>query len=481
MRRFPYSTAYRLGVAFAAILALFAAALLVELAALRRIALAEDELARLDHAKHAGHLVAAQVREQYIHQAHTIIVENGSNLTHYRSVAKITAATTQHLVRLAESADEKQVALEAARLAATSDAEFQRDVGGALERHDRAALLALHERTEQLANATVQKVEELNGILEARSAAALARTETLRSDARLVTVVCFGLAIVVAALVGLWVMRSILRPIAALRAGTERVGAGDLKARIEIEGRDEFAALAASFNKMTADLARNQEALVRSHKLASIGQVAAGVAHEINNPLGVILGYTKVLRREPPLAAREELQIIDDEVNQCRRIVEDLLDLARPHRLDLVSIDLTEIAGDAVQRLNETERLREVTVGAPAHGRVLVRADEAKLRQVVVNVLRNAVEAATARVTLRAEAGDGGGVLVVSDDGPGMAPEVLNRVFEPFFTTKREGTGMGLAIAQAIVDAHAGRIEVASKPGEGTRVSIWLPALTETP
>jgi two-component system, NtrC family, sensor kinase len=214
---------------------------------------------------------------------------------------------------------------------------------------------------------------------------------------------------------------------------------------------------------------------VRSHKLASIGQVAAGVAHEINNPLGVILGYTKILRREPDLAAREELQIIDDEVNQCRRIVQDLLDLARPPRLELDAVDLAEVAADAVQRLRETDRLRDVAVELPA-GRAVVRGDEAKLRQVVVNVLVNAVEAATGKVTLVAETADGGGALRVVDDGPGMAPDVLAHVFEPFFTTKRGGTGMGLAIAQAIVDAHGGRIELTSRPGAGTRVSIWLPA-----
>jgi signal transduction histidine kinase len=110
---------------------------------------------------------------------------------------------------------------------------------------------------------------------------------------------------------------------------------------------------------------------------------------------------------------------------------------------------------------------------------VLVRADEAKLRQVVWNVLLNAVEASTARVTLRAEVQGNGGRLIVNDDGPGMAPEILAHVFEPFFTTKRSGTGMGLAIAQTIVDAHSGHVDIASDAGAGTRVSIWLPGATE--
>jgi signal transduction histidine kinase len=466
MRRLRFSTGYRLGAAFAAILALFAAALLVELGALGRIAQAEDELARLDHAKHAGHYVASQVREQYIRQAHMIIEENASHLEDYEAVVDATGAACRHLVELAETDDERERALEIARLAAASDAEFRRDVQAPLERGDRAALLTVHECVERVANDTVQKVDELNHIFEARSAAALARTDTLRSQARLVTLACFGLAIVVAAMVGLWLMRSILRPIAALRAGTERVGAGDLQSRIDLPPGDELAALAASFNKMTADLLRNQEALVRSHKLASIGQIAAGVAHEINNPLGVILGYTKVLRRE---GDREELQIIEDEVNQCRRIVEDLLELARPQRLELVPVDLGEVARDAVQRLGVA-----VDVDLPDPP-VRVVADEAKLRQVIVNLVMNAIEAPSAHVTLRAERAVGGGVLIASDDGPGMTPEVLARVFEPFFTTKRNGTGMGLAIAQAIVDAHSGRIDIVSQAGAGTRVSVWLP------
>src|SRR5262249_37105440 len=273
-----FSTGYRLGAAFAAILALFAAALLVELGALGRIAQAEDELARLDHAKHAAHLVGSEVREQYIRQGHVLIGENASPLEDYGKVVETTAAACKHLLDLAETDDERARAIEIARLAAASDEQFRREVKEPLERGDRAALLTLHQCVERVAGDAVQKVDELSHIFEARSAAALPRTETLRSQARLVTLVCFGLAIVVATMVGLWLMRSILRPIAALRGGTERVGAGDLQSRIDLPEGDEFAALAASFNQMTADLRRNQEALVRSHKLASIGQIAAGVA-----------------------------------------------------------------------------------------------------------------------------------------------------------------------------------------------------------
>ena len=481
MRARARSTAYRLGGAFAAILVLFGAALLVELAALRRISEAGDELAYLDHLKHVAHSVAAQVREQYIHQAHTLIVENESHLGHYREIAERTQASTKALVALATSADERARAETIANLAAASDRNFRELVLEALARRDRSALLALHERTEAELERTVHLVDELSHIFEGRSATALARTEQIRSQARTITIACFALAILVATTVFLLVMRSILRPLAALHAGAERVGRGDLSARIAVPGRSEFAELAATFDRMTADLARNQEVLVRSHKLASIGQVAAGVAHEINNPLGVILGYLKILRREPTLADSEELKIIEDEANQCRRIVQELLDLARPQRLELAAVDLAEVARDATVRLAEVGTPPAITIVTPdaTAATVRVRADEMKCRQVVVNILTNAVEAATSRVTVRVLSEDSAGVLEISDDGPGMTPEVQAHVFEPFFTTKRNGTGMGLAIAQAIVEAHGGRIDLTSRPGEGTRVRLqfspWTP------
>jgi len=474
------TTAYRLGAAFSAILALFGVALGCEVWALRRIAQAEDELARLDHAKHTGHRVAADVREQYIHQAHTIILEDTSHLDHYQQVVAAAREATARLVGIAESDDERRRAVEIVSVVEAADAEFRRDVFPALARRDRAALLALHERTEHRVNEAVRLVDEVNGMFEARSMAALARTGTIREQARLVTVACFGLAIFVAAGVGLLLMRSILRPIAALTKGAERVGAGDLSARIDVSGRDELAALAHTFNRMTEDLARHHEAQVRTQKLASIGQVAAGVAHEINNPLGVILGYVKILRRDPAFSGAEELEIIEDEAHQCQRIVQELLELARPPRLELAATDLAAVARDAVAPLRQAGRLGEITVEMASNRPVMVRGDEAKLRQVVQNVVMNAAQSAAPRVTLEAREADGGGLLVVTDDGLGMAPDVLAHAFDPFFTTKRHGTGLGLAIAQTIVDAHGGRIELASRPGEGTRVSLWLPRAEES-
>ncbi len=482
-RRRTYATTLRLVGAFGAILALFGAALLVTLATLHRIGQAEDEVARLDHAKHAGHLAAAQVREQYIHQAHTIINWDRSHLDHYDAVVRATRESTAHLRELARAPAEKERAEEIARLAEQNDADFRKTILAALARDDRTGVRGFHDAMESEVNRVVALNDELNGMFEAGSAAARTRAERLRTQARVVVLLCFGLAIAIAAAVGFLLMRSILKPVSALRKGAQRVGAGDLSARIQVRGTDEFAELAASFNQMAEDLARHQAELVRSQKLASIGQVAAGVAHEINNPLGVLLGYVKLLRRDQGRAMSEELKIIEDEALQCQRIVQGLLDLARSPRRETEAVDLVDLARDAVERLRESGKLDGVRVEAPAATvQALARGDEAKLRQVILNLVLNAVEAAAGagrpdgRVTLSATTHAGEAVLEVADTGPGMTPEVRARAFDPFFTTKPKGTGLGLAIAHAIVDAHDGRIEIDSEPEQGTRVSLRLPA-----
>jgi signal transduction histidine kinase len=227
---------------------------------------------------------------------------------------------------------------------------------------------------------------------------------------------------------------------------------------------------------MAASLAQEQAALVRSQKLASIGQVAAGIAHELNNPLSVVLGYTKLLRAAPG-ADTDELRIIEDEARLCQRIVQELLDLARPHRLEIGQVDLAMLAREAVDRLEGAGALRDRRVHMVAAHPVLVSADAGKLRQVIANVVVNAAEAieATGTITIDATRTADRATLTVTDDGPGIAPGVRDQIFEPFFTTKPRGTGLGLAIAYAIVDAHGGSIVISSAPGAGTLVSLQLP------
>ncbi|MBI2896776.1 MAG: HAMP domain-containing protein [Deltaproteobacteria bacterium] len=473
-------TALRIGGAFAAVLALFGISLLVTLRTLDEIARAEAEVARLDHAKHAGHLAAARVREQYIHQAHTLITWSVSHLNHYPAVVRDTENWTGHLRHVARTPEEKELAEEVAALARQNDREFQTKVVPAVRRDDRSQIRDFHEHLESQVNQVVRLNEALNARFEKNSRAAHARASALRSQARTGVITCFGLAIAIAAGVALLIMRSILRPVSALRQGALRIAQGDLSKRIDLPGHDEFAELAATFNRMTEDLERNQRALLRAQKLASIGQIAAGVAHEINNPLGVILGHVKLLQRS--MGPMEELKIIEEETRQCQRIVEGLLDLSRTPRLENGPVDLGELARDAVERLEESGKLQGREVAVPDRAtRVLARGDEAKLRQVVLNVLLNAAEAVPEGGAIRLEASrmEGEAILAVIDTGPGIAAEIIPRLFDPFVTTKPKGTGLGLAISQKIVEAHGGRIDIRSGPDEGTRVAVCLPASEE--
>jgi signal transduction histidine kinase len=342
------------------------------------------------------------------------------------------------------------------------------------------AVHALHDEIEELVQRVVQLNEELNRDFERQSDEARTVESGLRARAKVVVIGCFALAIATAAGVGLVMTRSILGRISRLRAGAMEIAKGNLATRIDILGRDEFAELATSFNHMAGELARHQRQLMRSQRLATLGHVAAGVAHEINNPLGVILGYAKLLRAgaQTESDTTEGLRIIEDEAHQCQRIVEGLLTLARTPKLHLSEVDLAELAGEAIERLKETGKLDGLRVEtASSNTSVHAWGDEAKLRQVIANVLVNAAEATTVPGAIRVDAANEGdsALLQVTDTGPGIPKDVRPRIFDPFFTTKPTGTGLGLAISQAIIEAHGGTIEIHSEEGSGTRVTIRMP------
>ena len=476
------TTAKRIAVAFAAVLLLFALALIVMIIALGRIADAEQQVARLDHVKHAGHHAAAMAREQYIHQAHTLLEWNDSHLDHYDDVARAARAATVHLREQMELPEDIARADRITVLIAESDRRFRTTVVPAVLNDPRSRVTELHEMTEAPVQQVVALNEELNRSLEAASDRAQRGAERIRARALIAVIACFALAIAMAAGVGAYLMRSISRPVAALRAGAVRMGTGDLGARIPLHGDDELADLARVFEQMGLDLQGHQAQMLESHRLASIGQVASGVAHEINNPLGVILGYLALLRRDPELAGREELRIIEDEVRQCQTIVAGLLDLARPVRLDVAPVDLAEVAREAAARLEDSGQAEGVAIELGDTAPLPVPADEGKVRQVVVNLLANAVQAT------RDPAATGGPVRVtwtrgparacihVDDRGPGLSADARARLFEPFFTTRPRGHGLGLAIARTLARAHDGDVVVTARgDGPGTRATLWLP------
>jgi len=227
-----------------------------------------------------------------------------------------------------------------------------------------------------------------------------------------------------------------------------------------------------------------EEDLNEAKRLAAIGSLAAGVAHEVRNPLSSLRGFAQLfatkLKGQAPLDRYASTMV--QEADRLNRVVTDLLYLARPRQLDPQDIDLAEL-GDSLSQLMRFDFEDKQAEPEFDFGGRTAYADPDALRQVLLNLISNSLDALAGcgecpvpgHIRLSAEDGQGGTWVVVADDGPGMSPEIRDEAFKPFVTGKKTGTGLGLAIVQNIMRAHRGRVVIDSEPGEGTRVRLFFP------
>ena len=300
----------------------------------------------------------------------------------------------------------------------------------------------------------------------------------------------------------------IVRPLNVLSDATKAVAAGDLERRVPVIADNEIGRLARSFNDMTErlaegrrqleanlaemqelneDLAQTQRELLSSEKLASVGRLAAGVAHEIGNPLAAIAGYLDLLTRRSHLQEpdREMLERVRSEADRIHEIIRELLDYSRPQDASRVLIDLNESVHSALTLIACGHKgLDRIEVVTDLQGGSLVLGNRSSLQQLIMNLIINALQAMAdgGKLTLSTRPaeleGSPGIELVVADTGPGIAPEIQERVFDPFFTTKEpgQGTGLGLSTCLRIVENMKGKIGIESRSGEGAAFRVWLPA-----
>lgn len=222
--------------------------------------------------------------------------------------------------------------------------------------------------------------------------------------------------------------------------------------------------------------------LVRADRLAAMGELTAGVAHEVRNPLGIIRASVQLVEDSGGDRARigEATQVIKQEIDRLDRVIKALLDFGRPSEPTLRPVNIEDVVSDVVLFTRQFAGQSNVEIETEyLGGTTPVSADPDQLKQVLVNLISNAVQAMEAgggTIRIRAWGDDSFVFVAVSDDGPGIPRDILTKVFDPFFSTKDSGTGLGLTIVHRIIDQHGGRIEVASPPGEGTTFTVALPA-----
>lgn len=283
---------------------------------------------------------------------------------------------------------------------------------------------------------------------------------------------------------GYYAAKVFTAPIGEMISVMRQIKKGRMDERVTVQGNDELAELAETFNAMSDKLQENKEmesTLAQQGRIASLGVLSSSVAHEINNPLGVIQGYVGYLegRIDELDPTRKIVREIKQENRRCMKIVNNLLSYTRTPLPDPRRTDLNDLLGRIVDLVAGHQELQGVTVKTDFASHlppVMVDADQ--LRQVVINLLMNAGKAVGEGgvVTLgTAPVADDRVRIVCEDNGPGIAEEDLAKVFEPFFTTKPCGTGLGLAISRQIIEAHHGLITMESRTGRGTKVIITLP------
>ena len=224
-----------------------------------------------------------------------------------------------------------------------------------------------------------------------------------------------------------------------------------------------------------------QDEMNRKEKLVALGHLAAGVAHEIRNPLSSIKGLARYFAERAPAEgeAHQLAQVMAKEADRLNRVVSELLELVKPARLSLQPVDLNALIAHSLQLVSQDARQREIELKfTPSAGLPLIEADPDRLTQVLLNLYLNAIHAIDSQGTISVTAsasGDNRVKIVVADSGKGIAAEQLEAIFTPYFTTKAEGTGLGLAVVHNIVEQHGGKIQADSPAGRGAVFTLWLP------
>jgi two-component system NtrC family sensor kinase len=347
------------------------------------------------------------------------------------------------------------------------------------------------------------QVEQLRGVAREVQVYVEENARAERSDiarilkvSSMLLVITLGLIVVLGTVINVKLARSIVAPIQDLERITKKIARGDFSESIQVKGHDEIASLAQSFNQMedkldqamTAldaiikKLREKQSQLVEAEKLAGIGKLAAGIAHEINNPLTSVLTFSNLMLEQcPPSDPRhDKLKLMVRETDRARTIVRQLLNFGRESVIKPEKININQPVTEITESLVAQEAFKGIDLSMRlAENLPQVYADPAQFGQVVLNILLNAIHAITPPgvIEVSTRLADKNVEVVFTDSGKGIPEEHLHKIFDPFFSTKAatKGTGLGLAVSYGIIKKHGGEIAVNSTVGKGTTFTVRLP------
>jgi len=302
-----------------------------------------------------------------------------------------------------------------------------------------------------------------------------------------------GLAIIfLASLGGVLVSRRFTRPLERLSEAVRKVAKGNFDVNVDIHSNDEIGQLSKSFNEMAAELnvreqslKKAQLALVQSEKMAAVGTLSAGLAHEVKNPLSAVLGYAQLAKRKlsQPEVVREHLDIIESETRRCNEIIGNLMQFSRQGEGEFNEISINSVIEKSVGIVDHQLSLHKVRVTTDLADDIPPLLGNAnQIQQVLMNLAINAQHAmgedgGTISIKTEIDEATASALITVDDTGPGVPEDVAANIFEPFFTTKAagQGTGLGLSVSYGIIQEHKGAIDVMEAPGGGARFEIRLP------
>jgi signal transduction histidine kinase len=339
---------------------------------------------------------------------------------------------------------------------------------------------------EYFAGAAKIEVGGLNVVTRISVSAAYLTARQLLSD-----LVIVGLIIVfIAAISGVVVSRKFTAPLETLSAAVRKVAKGDFDVNVDIQSRDEIGQLSTSFNDMADELMERERslksaqlALVQSEKMAAVGTLSAGLAHEVKNPLSAVLGYAQLSKRKlsQPDVVLKHLDTIESETRRCNEIISNLMQFSRQEKGEFTDVTVNEVVKKSVGIVDHQLGLNDVHVNlqlAPDIPEIIGNPNQ--LQQVLMNLAINAQQAMApdgGTVDIVTYCDDDKVYISVSDTGPGISEEVAKKIFEPFYTTKAagEGTGLGLSVTYGIIQDHKGDIRVERADSGGARFVIELP------